>query len=586
MINTKVHNNDKLNKYNLMKEEAKKKLDVEMKKSNKISLFRGIIFLISISLFVLIFTIDLPFYVWLATVPLFIGLIIWHMIIDNKVNYYQNYLFTIDNYISRIKGTYIGKPENSGMDFYDKKECFLEDLDIIGKNSLYKYICVARTHLGKRYLYEALNNNKLNDEDFIKRQEAIKELGENLEFCIDFEAKSYKIPDNSMYSLLANINLKGIKLSLILGIGLSIIFITMFFLAGFEIIDPYMLIIPSLMQIILFFIFSHANQNNLEKIKDMDSIISSMDNILKNFEGKEFYSKELNLKSAYINKGSIGVRKLSRISDFDTIRFNHLIAILFNAFIPFSIYILYLYKNNIKKYSKDIDEGIKAYQYFEMLISLTVIRHVRDDVCIPIRSSEIKLSFKGIKHPLITNCVENDFETINGINVITGSNMSGKTSFMRTVGINVVLMNAGTFVLAKEFNASYFKLFTSMRNSDDITKGISTFYAELLKIKKPIEYMENNEYMLTLIDEVFSGTNSNDRITGAEILLRKLNRENSIVLITTHDFEICDLNIDKLNNYYFSEYYENEKILFDYKIKIGKCSTTNAKYLMKLVGIK
>ena len=191
-----------------------------------------------------------------------------------------------------------------------------------------------------------------------------------------------------------------------------------------------------------------------------------------------------------------------------------------------------------------------------------------------------------IKHPLITNCVENDFETINGINVITGSNMSGKTSFMRTVGINVVLMNAGTFVLAKEFNASYFKLFTSMRNSDDITKGISTFYAELLKIKKPIEYMENNEYMLTLIDEVFSGTNSNDRITGAEILLRKLNRENSIVLITTHDFEICDLNIDKLNNYYFSEYYENEKILFDYKIKIGKCSTTNAKYLMKLVGIK
>ena len=122
-----------------------------------------------------------------------------------------------------------------------------------------------------------------------------------------------------------------------------------------------------------------------------------------------------------------------------------------------------------------------------------------------------------------------------------------------------------------------------MRVSDDIDKGISTFYGELLRIKKALSDKSDNR--LVLVDEIFKGTNYNDRMYGAYQVMKKLNDNRTILLITTHDFELCDAKIDNLNNYYFKEYYEGEVIKFDYKIRSGKCDSTNAKYLMKKLGI-
>ena len=380
--------------------------------------------------------------------------------------------------------------------------------------------------------------------------------------------------------------MKKMKLFLVLGISIFAILVACFFLAGFEIISPFFLIIPVMAQIIIFYIFSGINKESLDYVKDINNTASSINDILKSFQKISFKAKLLKEKSQDIENGRIGVKKLSLISDFDTLRSDYFISTILNAFFPLSIFVIYRYTKIVMNYHENIDKGINAYQEFEALISLCVLKYTRDDVTMPKRIKEINLSFKDLKHPLLKNCVGNDFETKNGVNVITGSNMSGKTSFMRIIGINEVLMNAGTYVVAKEFVSPYLNIFTSMRISDDITSGISTFYAELLKIKLPIEFVETKMPMITLIDEVFSGTNSNDRITGAMCLLKKLNRKNSIVFITTHDFEICDLNIENIHNYYFSEHYDDNKILFDYKIKKGKCTTTNARYLMNLVGIK
>ena len=160
--------------------------------------------------------------------------------------------------------------------------------------------------------------------------------------------------------------------------------------------------------------------------------------------------------------------------------------------------------------------------------------------------------------------------------------MGGKTSFLRTIGINIILMNAGGYVCADSFSSCYLKIFTSMRIRDDLVNGISTFYGELLRIKDAINYIDKGN-MLVLIDEIFKGTNYQDRIYGAKEVIERLNIKNAICFITTHDFVLCDEK--NVKNYYVKEYYENDEIKFDYKIREGKCSSTNAKYLMKKIGI-
>ena len=178
--------------------------------------------------------------------------------------------------------------------------------------------------------------------------------------------------------------------------------------------------------------------------------------------------------------------------------------------------------------------------------------------------------------------MENISPIITAENIITGSNMGGKTTFLRTIGINLILMQAGTYVCGNIFSSSYFKIFTSMRVMDNIDEGISTFYGELLRIKDMVEYNGKGN-MLVLVDEIFKGTNYNDRMYGAREVVNRLNNKNTLAFITTHDFELCDS--EGVSNYHVKEDYEGEKIIFDYKIRKGKCNSTNALYLMEKLGI-
>nr|WP_312668478.1 hypothetical protein [Tissierella praeacuta] len=130
-------------------------------------------------------------------------------------------------------------------------------------------------------------------------------------------------------------------------------------------------------------------------------------------------------------------------------------------------------------------------------------------------------------------------------------------------------------------------IYTSMIITDDLKNGISTFYAELLRIKEIIDAANENKKIIFLIDEIFRGTNSEDRILGAKNVLGNLNKLGIIGAITTHDLELCILDkYNRIKNYHFSEQYKDNKIYFDYKIKLGKSTSTNAKYLMKSVGIE
>ncbi|TXE14836.1 MutS-related protein [Algoriphagus aquimarinus] len=199
---------------------------------------------------------------------------------------------------------------------------------------------------------------------------------------------------------------------------------------------------------------------------------------------------------------------------------------------------------------------------------------------------------KVVSHPLLEPgvAVPNDFviDENQRIILLTGANMSGKTTFMRTLGINCVLVNLGLSPFAEEFGFSEFQLYTSMRNTDNLGESVSSFYAELSRIKQLIDRIEKGEHIFFLLDEILKGTNTEDRIAGSEALIRQVDNTNAIGIISTHDIELAELEerIDSVQNYSFHSEIHDQNIDFDYKIKRGACPSFNAHKLMELMGIR
>ena len=240
----------------------------------------------------------------------------------------------------------------------------------------------------------------------------------------------------------------------------------------------------------------------------------------------------------------------------------------------------------------------------EALASLAVIRFDHPDWVMPtiydINDSEANepeqskpiFEAAGLGHPLLhkEKRRRNDLTFNHQVKVllITGSNMSGKSTLLRTAGINLVLAYAGAPVCAHSFRASFMSINTCMRVSDNLGENISSFYAELLRIKRIVQEAETGKRVFFLLDEVFKGTNSLDRHTGARVLIKKLSQTNSLGLVSTHDLELCDLAQEnkRVANYHFQEYYQEGKIYFDYKLRPGPSTTRNALFLMQLAGIE
>ena len=163
--------------------------------------------------------------------------------------------------------------------------------------------------------------------------------------------------------------------------------------------------------------------------------------------------------------------------------------------------------------------------------------------------------------------------------------MSGKTTFMRRVGLNLILAQAGGYTFAKEMSCSYMHIMTSMRIKDDVKEGYSTFYNEVLRIKEMVDYVQNNEPFICFIDEIFKGTNSKDRFIGVKGVLNHLSRSQAVVFLTTHDLEIVNNLILPIDHYHFIESYRDNKLYFDYQLRNGICPSTNGEFILKEVGL-
>ncbi len=563
-------------------ENIKVNITETLKKFKKIANYFSYLRLASFLLFILFFVLCLGFYqnIYYMLMFLFLFIFIIFVVIHNrfynKILDCEYELKVINDNISR-KNLNFSHFSDKGIDFINEDKNYLTDLNILGENSLYQYITVAKTKLGRKKLFDLLDNKKIED-DFFDRQNIISELSNNKEFFILFVSKLYQysdIPNKKNIDIALNdfkIVNKVKKHNIIIQIFIYILLFIFLILSIFNPINLKFLLLIFLFQFVYSSIYGLLNKNNNKNI-----IFSFSDylDIIK-------VTKEFNFKNDKLNN-IINSIKLENIKFLNNVKLlydlkgNIFTYIIFNILFNLNIVadIIYI------KYQKlsNMNDVIDKIAVLESYLSLSIVNMNFKSVK-PILNNDITIKFKNIYYPLIKDPIKNDFETDNGCVIITGSNMSGKTSFLRTIGLNMILFKSGANVLADYFEASDFNIFTAINIKDEITKGISSFYKEILTVKKAIDYSDKK---IVLIDEIFKGTNANDRITGAKSLIKKLKCDNVILIITTHDFELCD--ISDIKNYHFSEYYIEDKINFDYKIKNGKCLTTNAIYLLKMAKI-
>lgn len=528
----------------------------------------------------------------------FIGLVIYHNKLKRKLRFTNSLIHINNNYLDRINGNWIDFTD-FGEDFIDNSHRYSSDLDIVGLGSLFQRINLSSTWIGRETLAKDLLDPKYDKEEILNRQEAIKELSQKLDFVqlLEYESNkkiNKKEPEDIIEFFEENRNFSYsiqnkivIKLLPLFTLGLTVL--AMSFGLDFLYLPIFIFLF---LQIILWLIGSHKNNTILEKVGLFKNNLEVYLGILKVIRDEDFESIQLKeLKSQlFSGQGSIkAIKKLDMLSERINLKHTGVLYLLLNMFLLWDYRSVYSLENWYHRHAQDVENWIYSIGEFESLSSLSVLLQIEDNIAFPIIENDKNIISKSCGHPLIgvDERINNDINIIDNIFIITGSNMSGKTTFLRSIGINLVLLNAGTVTISEEFKAPIMNVFTSMRVTDDLKNKISTFYAELLRIKEILDYSTENNNTLFLIDEIFKGTNSKDRILGAKNVLKNLNTLGLIGAITTHDFELCELDkYPRIENYHFAEDYLDGKISFDYKIKKGRSESTNARYLMELVGIE
>ena len=581
------------NTINELKNKANERLTELKKKSSLISVLRLISFVGGIPFLIAGISDKKGMYIFAGAYLLitFFFLIYVHACFNKMISHDETYINVLDRYLNRLNGNWMQEADDGG-EFLTQEDVLSRDIDLLGKNSLYQYISIAHTPKGRRRLADTLSLKTDNLSVRSERYKAVKELSLADEFRYEFETRTMKNSKLLEAPEVVEEKFPGWMYPLMLIVPVvNIVSIIMVFGYGY---NPGLVLATFVAGLAITWIPKGKLDVLSAPVYVYGKTAGDFYEILNEINKSEFRSGILSeLKNRVTGQKGIlkAVKDMQRMGDFAAISFNPIIHMLLAGFIGWDFY---LARRTVAWTAKNKDiftncEDIIA--EFEELGSLAVLSAVRETTE-PEIIEDMKLGFDEIYHPLINRekVVSNSGNLDGHITIITGSNMSGKTTFMRTIAVNAVLAYAGAGVCAKSFKLPIMKLFTSMRITDDVSSGISTFYAEILRIKRAADYVEagSEPPALCLIDEIFKGTNSADRIVGATEAVKKLSSGKCMVILTTHDFELCDIQEADgrpADNYHFEEYYENDEILFDYKMKSGRCTTRNAIALLKMAGI-
>lgn len=502
--------------------------------------------------------------------------------------------------LKRLNGGY-KEFEDNGEELLEENHAFASDLDIFGKNSLFQMINTTRTLSGRKTLAEILSLKKLPSKgDIERKQEAIKELGEKVEWRqkLYVDATFKKKKGEELEELIKWSKEKAPSDRVRVLIASVFILITMgcIALSITKVIPVSFLILNLMINFAVIKVLTKDIENVIKLFNSIKNSVKAYSNILTLIEDEEFKSPYLKeLKSKLKDDSNVSckeeMKKLASLLDWVGDSAGNAYFFLINVLVFADVFILF----NLNKWRNlngdRIEKWLEVMGEFDALASISNLSFDHEEWCFPEVTDKVSVVGNEIRHPLIGDrAVANNYELENPkrITLITGSNMSGKSTFLRTIGINLILSYIGAPCAANTFKCNIMNVYTCMRTKDNLEESISSFYAEILRIKLLIEACKRGENVFFLLDEIFKGTNSKDRHTGATVLVKQLAENGAVGLLSTHDLELCDLEerMKEVDNYNFREYYEDNKIKFDYKLRRGKSVTQNAVYLMKLAGIE
>jgi hypothetical protein len=505
----------------------------------------------------------------------------------------------------------------TGAEFGSRNHPYTADMDIFGKHSVFQLINRATTESGRETLAKWLSHPASNPE-IVKRQQAVKELSSKFEWRQHLQASGMKfIHTASDYNELNGWAEKPVRLlsskvmilsvcitlSLLATVAAVYFFSHVLGVSSPEQLVPY-LIPLGIVALINTFVLKRFNpiaEELTHNIHRHINILRGYRSIITAIESERFESEVPRQLLTLINTSGSAVSEIKRLeSILDMFKlkggkrqFNNMFYGMLNSLFLFDVYLIILSEQWKVRNKASLARWSAVVGEFEALNSIAGFYYANPSYQFAeIQSSNpYYMRFEKIGHPLISSerRVCNDFE-LSGrgtIAVITGSNMAGKSTFLRTLGVNMVLSLMGAPCCAASASLSNLGIFTSMRTQDSLEEGVSSFYAELRRIQQLLEKIEDGHPLFFLLDEIFKGTNSNDRHKGGFSLIKQLGALNAFGIVSTHDLELATLaEQDNIANYSFNSKLSEGQLEFDYCLTEGQCTDFNASELMRKSGIK
>ena len=570
------------------------------KKYNSISilrLFTIVLFLVSIYYYIknsqLIFVI--------AAIFLF-GLFVFLMRIHTKLLFEKQVnqaLFDInENEISYLERNKI--PFENGQEFNDFHHPYAYDLDIFGEHSLFQNLNRTATFIGKKTFANQLLTLLPNDE-ITRNHQSVKELSEKLDWRQEFLAFAKVSNDNqSNYETLlkwSTFNSKPLsKISIFISYFSPLLFlgVLIVYLVTSNTFFASLLSYLFVINLMILGRFMKRIQAEVANSTNIDKTIHQYSLLLQKIENESFQSQKLiDLQQKLMFKkdnASVHLKQLAGLfSNMDSIS-NFVTAIVFNGTFLFNLHVLKSLIQWKKDHAEALENWLEVIGEFEMLNSLANFSYNNPKFVYPKLNTNFEIDFMDLSHPLLNKKtrIGNDVRFHpESFMILTGSNMSGKSTFLRSLGINMVLSGMGSAVCASQANVHPLPVLVSMRLSDSLSDSESYFFAEIKRLKQIMDELENRPAFV-LLDEILRGTNSDDKRNGTIEVVKKVIGKKAVGAIATHDIEVC-LTTNEYPNILTNKCFEveiiNDELHFDYKLRDGICKNRSATFLMKKMGV-
>jgi len=490
---------------------------------------------------------------------------------------------------------------DNGKEFLNPAHFNSYDLDLFGEGSVFQFINRTSTLSGKQRLADWLQAPPLDKNEMEQRQDAVRELAAIPNWRLHFLANGHLFKEtHELNEEIKRWSETDLKLNRPAVIRASIIFVPLMTLLA---VIPAVLGISNLWLVLMLFIqwaILWFSRKRIAQYYDFfgrkSELLGKYMQLLEFIEEREFQAPfllDLQKKVRKPDKASHIFRRLKKFVKEFEYRQNLVIAVVFNSLFLWDIRCVYKLWDWHRQNRKKLVVWLDVIAETDALISLANLAYNHPEFTYPkIHTGGFTLEARQLGHPLLAagKRVNNDF-SVNGwgkVVIVTGANMAGKSTFLRTVGVNLILGRMGAPVCADQLVFSPVKVYTNMRTTDNLLKDESYFFAELKRIKTVLDRLENGEKIFVILDEMLKGTNSVDKLNGSRELIRKLLELKAVALIATHDLKISEMEEEypqMVFNKCFEIKLENDEMIFDYLLTDGVTKTMNATFLMKQMGI-